>query len=255
MVLDLHDQPLPAAADGFGIGIGIVVPRKPDDPVGGRADGRNQTHVPEVPLTRPPLGINHAQPHLLAHAAWVVEHQRGHRAGFLSATPRHSNAALAPLRRAARSHRAYTRPRRGIPDQGGGGWLMLRLGPFLLLLLAVITLRTRRNGSVVDKDEKFFTVEFASVSSVSVSVDGRGGPERVEPCVVHPRRLRVRRLYIRGGHVTRRGHRPEPEPVVRAEEGMMAAAPAFPHPQRLAHAVLLESQRGGQAPGGDPPRV
>ena len=95
---------------------------------------------------------------------------------------------------------------------------MLRLGPFLLLLLAVITLRTRRIGlHLVDEDEKFFAVEFGIVASVSVSVDGRGGPERVEPCVVHPRRLRVRRLYIRGGHVTRRGHRPEPEPVVRAE--------------------------------------
>mmetsp|Transcript_13017 Transcript_13017/g.58743 ORF Transcript_13017/g.58743 Transcript_13017/m.58743 type:complete len:326 (-) Transcript_13017:446-1423(-) len=116
---------------------------------------------------------------------------------------------------------------------------------------------TARASDRAERGIFFFVFFFVIVVVVVVgpSVDGRGGSQRVQRRIVRPRPLRVRRLLLRAAHPRARRHRPQPQPAVRAEQRSVVAAPATPHAERLAHAVLPEPQRGREAPRGDPTRV
>mmetsp|Transcript_10189 Transcript_10189/g.44332 ORF Transcript_10189/g.44332 Transcript_10189/m.44332 type:complete len:321 (-) Transcript_10189:314-1276(-) len=250
VVLDLDDEALPTPRDAR-----VGNRRKPNDRVGRRADGRHR-HRAQTPLVSPPIHVHATQTHLLAHALRMVKHQRGDRAGLLRAAPRHPHAALAPPRRHLASHRPRRRPRRGVADERGR--VTLRRGALRPFLRPSLLLRLRLPRLSVAGGPRGEILRFPDrvvVVVVGPSVDGRDGSQRVQPRVIRPRPLRVRCLLLLAAHPRRRRRRPQPQPAVRAEQGSVVAAPATPHAERLAHAVLPEPQRGGEAPRGDPARV
>mmetsp|Transcript_8497 Transcript_8497/g.34760 ORF Transcript_8497/g.34760 Transcript_8497/m.34760 type:complete len:322 (+) Transcript_8497:2674-3639(+) len=251
VVLDLDDEALPTRFARSGNR------RKPNDGVGGRADGRHARRA-QTPLVPPPIHVHDTQTHLLAHALRMVKHQSGDRAGLLRAAPRHPHATLAPPSRHLASRRPRRRPRRGVADERVRPFLRLFLRPSLLPRLLPPRLSVAAALDPAAGPPRGEILRFPDrvvVVVVGPSVDGRDGSQRVQPRVVRPRPLRVRRLLLLAVHPRRRRRRAQPQPAVRAEQGSVVAAPATPHAERLAHAVLPEPQRGREAPRGDPTRV